>query len=298
MDKDWVDDKIVYDLIKGLIEVIKDFRKIPNVKIVIALRTNILNKVFKKNLSRGIQREKYEHLYLKIEWDSNDLRNLINNRLSVLMRGQYSQKPPTIDEILPKSTKKFQSGFDYILERTLLRPRDLISYFNILMKNSNGNTSIPRDVIKKSEREYSIGRLHALDDEWLENFGSLEVLYSFLKSGHHSFTIDDISEKTKDIFFDNVVNNEIEKLNNNLQDSFNNFVKNLELSPLIQQVLIILYEVGIIGIKVSPIDSIDFVIKSVSYSEEDLEMTSRFYVHKMVHKALRIKSTKPKHNMT
>ena len=45
LDKEWVSNEIVYDLIKSLIDTIKDFRVLPNVKIVIALRTNIHRKI-------------------------------------------------------------------------------------------------------------------------------------------------------------------------------------------------------------------------------------------------------------
>jgi hypothetical protein len=69
LDKDWVDSTIVYDLIKGLIEVIKELRRIPNVKIAIALRTNIDQIIFKKNKTRGVQEREIQSTLLNHELD-------------------------------------------------------------------------------------------------------------------------------------------------------------------------------------------------------------------------------------
>lgn len=292
LDKNWVDSNIVYDLIKALIEVIKDFRKIPNTKLIIALRTNILQKIFRKNLTRGVQREKYDYLYLNIEWDREDLTNLINNRLKTLMRGAYTKEPPKISELLNKETSKYPSGFNYILDRTLLRPRDVIAYFNLLIENSNGKALIPRDVIIKTERVYSQGRLQALDDEWLENFGNLSVLYSFLKRGAISFSLEEIEEKAKEYFFNQIANGDSKTVSAKLHPLFDAFINDDEVNvfPLLKRVLIILYEVGIIGIKLSPETSTDYVAnsKSISFNAEDLDINTKFYVHKMLYKALRI----------
>src|ERR1035437_5689529 len=49
LDKEWVSSEIVYDLLKSLLDTIKDFIVIPNIKIVIALRTNIHRKILKVN---------------------------------------------------------------------------------------------------------------------------------------------------------------------------------------------------------------------------------------------------------
>lgn len=296
LDKNWVDTDIEYDLIKALVEVIKDFRKIPNTKLIIALRTNILQKIFYKNSTKGVQREKYKYLYLNIEWTRIDLTTLINNRLSTLMRGTYTKDSPKINELLPKETSKLPSGFDYILDRTLLRPRDVISYFNLLIEKSNGKTQISREKITKSEREYSLGRLQALDDEWLENYGDLSVIYNFLKKGPISFTLEDIKEQVGEYIFNAVANNELKDVKPEIQKMFSAFVEDEELNvlPVLKKMLIILYEVGIIGIKLSPEYSLDFISTSVNYNKEDLDNLSKFSVHKMLYKALRIRERKNK----
>lgn len=292
LDKDWVDEGIVYGLIKSLIGVIKDFRQIPNVKIIVALRTNIHYKIFKKNSSRGVQREKYQHLNLKIEWEKEDLKKIINKRLEVFMKGIYTNASPTIDEILPEIVENTTTGFEYILERTLFRPRDVIAFFNLLITKSNGKTNIEKDTIKNSEMEYSNGRLDALNDEWLDNFGNIKVLYSFLKKQPSSFTYQEIEDVVEKYFYEQISSDKIDELSQDISHYFKTYREKMKEIPL-KEILVILYEIGFIGIRISPESKINYMVNSTDFIEEDdLEPASKFYVHKMLRKALRIKDIK------
>ena len=67
LDENWVDDELRYKLIRALIETIKKFRKIESVKILVTLRTDLLNRVLDKTRDSGFQREKYNSLFLLIK---------------------------------------------------------------------------------------------------------------------------------------------------------------------------------------------------------------------------------------
>ena len=290
LDKDWVDNAIVYDLIKGLIEAVNEFRKVEQVKIVIALRSNILEQIFHKNITRGIQREKYSHLYLDLIWSKDELKSLVNKRLSELMRGQYTKGSPLIEEIFPEARNNQLGGFDYILERTLMRPRDVIDFFNKCIKHADGKTKISKEIIRKAEEEYSLGRLQALNDEWHENYHNLFILYSFLKGSSKSFTISSIIEKAREVFFECVASGESLNLNTELRELYLKSAETLKTRPLLLKILIILYEVGLIGIKMTPENAIAYAGLSASkFTEDDLTEETKFYIHKMFHRALKVK---------
>ncbi len=293
LDKEWVSDVIVYDLLKALIETIKDLSKIGNVKIVIALRTNIHKRILKSNLTRGVQREKYNHLYLDIRWSESELKQLLNNRLRELMRGSYTSESPTIDDILPDAKtqgKTIISGFDYMIERTFMRPRDVIDFFNKCIKHADGKTKISREVLKFAEDEYSHERLRALNDEWLENYGSLFCLYGFLKGVSTGFKKDEVKELAEEYFVEIIGNDEVKKLSSELQAMFETYGEDFELDKLLCHVLIILYETGLLGIKISPETKNEYVYESYTAIEvRDLLPDSKFYIHPMFKKALRIK---------
>ncbi|WP_305983485.1 P-loop ATPase, Sll1717 family [Roseivirga thermotolerans] len=290
LDKEWVSNTIVYDLIKSLIETIKDFSKVANIKIVIALRTNIHKKIFKENISRGIQREKYNHLYLDIQWNKEELLELLDNRLRELMKNNYTSDSPKVDDILPSANKKQSSGFEYIVERTFMRPRDVIDFFNKCIKNADGKTKISREVIRKAEDEYSHERLRALNDEWIENYGNIHCIYKFLKGCPNGFKIEDIISVVEDSFLDSIGNNEVLRLSIGLQASFREFGEKYDTKKLLKEVLIILYEIGLLGIKQNTENRKEYIYESYSaYEVDDIIESTRFYVHPMFHKALRIK---------
>lgn len=290
LDREWVSNKIVYDLIRSLIETIKDLCRIPNVKIVIALRSNIHKKVFKENPSRGVQREKYNHLYLDVQWNKEQLRELLNNRIRELMRGAYTKDAPTVDDILPTANKKQVSGFDYLIDRTFLRPRDVIDFFNKCVKYGDGKTKVTREVIRLAEDEYSHERLRALNDEWLENYGDVHCLYGFLKGEADGRKFSEIASVADDYFMETIGDNEHLKLNVELQSLFMKYGKDFKTVTILKPILVLLYEIGLIGIKLSGNNKTEYIYESYSAIDgKDLSEDSKIYVHPMFHKALRIK---------
>ncbi|MEK6481530.1 hypothetical protein WJR50_28560 [Catalinimonas sp. 4WD22] len=293
LDKEWVSNTIVYDLLKALIETIKDLSRISNFKIVIALRTNIHKKILKSNLVRGVQREKYNHLYLDIKWSESELMQLLNNRLRELMRGTYTSDSPTVEDVLPEAkshSKKQISGFDYLVQRTFMRPRDVIDFFNKCIKHADGKTRISREILRLAEDEYSHERLRALNDEWIENYGNLFCLYGFLKGKKDGFKRDEIVVVAEEYFVEIIGNDEIKNLNDELQSFFNNYGNDFEAIKLLNKVLITLYETGLLGIKIGPETKTEYIYESYTAIESsDLTPVSKFYVHPMFKKALRIK---------
>ena len=67
LDEKWIDDKIRYKLIKALIETIRELKKINTAKIVIALRKDLIYRVFRETRSAGFQEEKYQSLFLNLK---------------------------------------------------------------------------------------------------------------------------------------------------------------------------------------------------------------------------------------
>lgn len=290
LDKDWVDTRIVYDLIRALVEVIKEFTRIPQVKIVIALRTNIDDIVFHENTTRGLQREKMKYLYLKLNWTISDFKSLINNRLKLLMKEVYTNRSPTVADILPDYTKSKGDAFKYMVERTLMRPRDILDFFNRCIEKSKGKTRITWSVINSVEKEYSEGRMQALDDEWLENVGDLDVLYSVIKKQSRKFTISSIHDHANSHFVQLISQGRLDNLNDRWRELFEVFGDKFEPIPLLKEIFALLHNVGILGIKRSPEEPIEFIQDSFSQLKPDeIEKNSPvFYVHPAFYKGLKI----------
>jgi len=285
LDTDWIDSIIVYDLIKGMILAINELATIPGSKIVIALRENINDIVFKKS-QQGIQREKYNHLYMKIHWEDGELKEMLNNRLKELMKDHYSGESPTVEDIFPIGKKK--DAFEYIIDRTFMRPRDVISFFNKCIEKADGRANISMEVIRQAEIEYSDERLKALEDEWFDNYGNLYYLYSFLKKVKKSnFMLSDLKE---DDFIEFICQDPISFKNDKVVSIHKKYTAD-DFKSCVKEILIVLFRIGMIGIKNDPRSPTSFSYHNSNNKKlnaEDLNDEAKFMVHKMFLSALNI----------
>src|SRR5271154_7106069 len=88
--KGWVDTTIRFRLIRALIESLRAFRRITNLKIVVALRTDIVERVMQETRDLSFQREKYDDYFIKMRWTRSLLLDLLRKRIRALFRRQYS----------------------------------------------------------------------------------------------------------------------------------------------------------------------------------------------------------------
>ena len=190
LDKEWITSELRYELIGSMIEVIKELQVLKGVKIIIALRDNLYQLVFSGTKHTGGQREKFKPLYIETEWSKEDLKILLERRLEIITKNNLSMKN-AFDKLNNENKK---TGFDYIVERTFLRPRDIISFINHAISNANNKAHFSLDIIKKAEISYSIDRLQAIEDEWGENYGDLKELFKFLEGKTNGFRLKSIKE--------------------------------------------------------------------------------------------------------
>ena len=69
------------------------------VKIIVALREDLLRLVLDQTRDAGFQEEKYESLFLRLRWKPAQLRELLDLRVSMLIREQYTTKRVTFNDI-------------------------------------------------------------------------------------------------------------------------------------------------------------------------------------------------------
>lgn len=91
LDEAWAEERIKLKLIKALIETIRKFKQVSNVKVFAALRYDLLDKVIHSSREAGFQEEKYESLYLKLRWNKQQLFDLIEKRINHLIRSRYTK---------------------------------------------------------------------------------------------------------------------------------------------------------------------------------------------------------------
>lgn len=179
LDKEWVDERLTNDLILCLFRTVNDLKKVYNLKVLVALRTNIFEELDFGQRSGG-QEEKFRSLILRMQWTRTEIENVLDQRVKV---AAFKYRLPGIEsarDLLPARNKTRGSAIDYIIDRTLLRPRDAIAFMNECLTAASGKARITWDAIFAAEIPYSNKRLLALRDEWKPTYFGIEhVLRTF-----------------------------------------------------------------------------------------------------------------------
>ncbi|PLL16914.1 DNA repair protein, partial [Klebsiella michiganensis] len=274
----------------ALIEEIKVFRKIKNIKIIVALRLDLLRSVFNLTRSSGFQEEKYESYILDIKWTPEQLTELIQKRVGEVYRKQYTRDNVKIQDIFPKP-KGGPTGLtpiEYITERTLLRPRDILQYVNECFSVALNRERISWDSIQKAESVYSLKRLRSLKEEWGDIYPSFEETVELLRNLPDKFSRTIIPRANIDSVISElsiqgtqdpcaVVANKM--LNGESRES-----------DVINELLLCLYNLGIVGFKVSSLTPYKWSSRnSTPATKNEIKRASGMKIHKMLHSALDIR---------
>lgn len=140
------------------------FRRIRNVRILIGMRDDLLDLVLAQATTPGFQREKFEDQRVKVSWTSEQLLRLVNKRINRLFKSQYTNADVDINDIAPAAIG-LQPFFMYVCDRTMMRPRDVLAYFNIAFSTFGGNGAISQKDFRSIELDFSTTRRRALVDE-------------------------------------------------------------------------------------------------------------------------------------
>ena len=281
LDKEWIPSDIRYELISAMVEVIKEFQVFEGVKIVIALRDNLHQIILGGVRHKGGQREKFKPLYLSLDWNNYNLQQLVNKRLELITDNFLSVKTA-----FQKNYNSHTTGFDYMLERTFLRPRDVISFVNHAIENANNKSFFTLDIIKKAEIYYSNDRLQAIEDEWGENYGEIRDLYSFLIGKYNGFRVKHLREED----FANLLvgDNPETRYNGELLFTVKRYQAEGKFQSIVKDLVYLLFQIGIVGIKKGPEFEVSFYYnRETVITIDDLTPESKIYVHKAFYSVLK-----------
>ena len=95
LDENWVEERLRYKLIMALILTAREFMKVANAKLVIALRRDLIDRVFRLCRDSGFQQEKYQSLYLPLTWTRSEILELLDRRINHLVSRRYTKKKVT-----------------------------------------------------------------------------------------------------------------------------------------------------------------------------------------------------------
>ena len=292
LDENWVDDSLRYRLVRALIETIKAFRKIRNVKLIIAIRADLLERVYKYTRGSGFQEEKYEDFNIPISWSEEQLFDMVDRRIRELFKRQYTKDRVGFYDIFPERYRQQSKCFDYIVQRTQFRPRDVIAFINQILITVSGKTEIGARDIDSAEIEYSKRRLLALCSEWQDEHPCLDIVVQILYGKPIRMKVPDLGDE----MLRGIVSKLIEKpesADGITELASEVYLEEVDVDQLRRRIVAIMYKVGIIGIKRNGYDQTQFSYSS-SYvvRDEDINGEVEIAVSPMLWQALGSKKRK------
>ena len=294
LDEDWAETETRCRFIRALIEETKSLRRIPQVKVVTALRRDLLDLVFDKTRDSGFQEEKYEAYLVRVTWGKDDLRKLLSARVTEVYRRQYTSASVNFNDIFPTQQKgETGEAVDYIVERTLYRPRDAIQFCNECFQSAADRPRISWRAIYAAEANYSAKRLKSLREEWSEYYPALEATVEILRNIVVPFTRSSLSGARLE-----ETTAELHELDQNdpcvaAAKMLYSPIGKMSEAEVISRILMCLYHVGMIGIKISTLDTFIWShIDQPRISRGEIKRANQIKVHKMFRHALEITDQK------
>ena len=247
LDENWTDEESKYKLINSLLDTIRFFIGIPSLKILIAMRNDLLSKTVEVS---NRQNEKDESYTIKLNWSPTTLTNLIDKRLQYMFEFKYKKNSKISFKHIFDCFISETEGYNYILERTMMRPRDVISFVNQCIKQADGRTSItPLDIIN-AEKLYCDERLTALKHEWHTLYPNVECYIKAIRSLGNRFNYFNIKDNYQTVL-DSLLNSAIENQDDPIVVSFlecnidNDNCVNVNIKTLVNT----LFTIGVVGIE-------------------------------------------------
>lgn len=295
LDENWADDRIRYKLIKALIDAIRQFKKVDKVKIILSMRVDLLVEVLQSTKDPGFQQEKYASLYLYVKWSRSQLKELIGKRVNQLLKSRYTNHDVELSKIFSSKVNGKIDPIDYIIDRTFMRPRDVIEFVNACISSSENESKVTSTAIKNAEEEYSTGRLIALASEWRGVYPNLKQVVETLYGVPEAFPLSDLTEVKLAELYENAVDeitdtssDEITRNLDKLYENDGNF--GTIRSRFVRQ----LYQVGIFGIRFSSSSTTQWNYEAKSALQPtplNLSGNTRITVHPMFHRVLGIRTS-------
>jgi hypothetical protein len=219
---------------------------------------------------------------------------------------RYNIDPPwEINTLLPHKNPQ-NDPLQYILDHTLLRPRDAIAFFNEIFSEASEKDSIRQEDIYAAERSYSKGRLDALRDEWKSPYTDIDKVLLIFRQRPAEMSMEDITDAFNNIAL-LLLDDKFEgkswldplcrSKKNSRTAADDNFPTLSEWYYYYGDLFKFLFGIGFLGFNKSKIEGSRKKRVIYSYMEEgttqqadeSLESIGYFYIHPAYHQALGIR---------
>jgi len=293
LDTGWARSEIRYRLIRALIEAIKKFRKIRNLKIIIAMRIDLLDTVFRETRDSGFQEEKFEAFFLRLMWDQSDIVDVMDRRIRKVFKDQYTKKEVGFYDVFQNKVGSEQTD-KYITDRIAGRPRDAILFLNFIFQEAAGKTLITKRVIQQAEVLYSASRAVSLCEEWNDRFPNLHLYLKTLKGLNSRFLIADMPlASLNNLLLDCVgikEHDEVSKAAEEIVERGQTFESQSEALAFCNILFSALFVTGVVGAKFEATGRPEWTARTASPAlHREFELNTQIHVHPMLFRHLGVR---------
>jgi hypothetical protein len=232
LDLGWNNSEVANNLLLGLLAAINHLSALSkNIYVCVFLREDVYSILITKTQHS----DKYRNVE-RIRWEKEDLLRILNERIN------FNRDKATIGRLANPFNTVFPATIgtsntdNWLLERTLGRPRELIQLARYYTESVDGDE--PSDeTLKGSEQGYSSWKLDDLCTEYSNQYPGLISIFSYWKTNffRHKYHLkrSEIEEMLLRIATEVVLN----------EDWFNAAVADTDMNALLK----VLYEIGFIG---------------------------------------------------
>lgn len=191
LDKGWNNSEEAKNFINGLFVAVGELEKINSLNVFFSIREDMY-----RNLSSAFDdTEKIRGNIERILWRDIDLKKIIDKRLQAALERE-GLLPDGIP-LIGINVQIFEEGaLQYIINKTLKRPREIIHFCNLALEelkrqsdNSVQESKITIQIVKEVEGEFSEGRLDDFIEEYKFEYPNLELLICFFENGNEYYEI-------------------------------------------------------------------------------------------------------------
>jgi len=183
-------------------------RKIKNAKIILYLRSDILKELGKLDAESARWSDFCEEIDWAIvnryDWSNSKLLQMINKRIFASLKEEsigFEDIFDSKDINLTNKHGKTQNVFQYMVERTMHRPRDIIQFCKYVQKEVKETNTLYFRTIKNAEKKYGNWLVsYELANEINPILKNTDSLYELLKLiGSRPFSLTDFNDRYKSI---------------------------------------------------------------------------------------------------
>lgn len=294
LDKDWAPNDLKGLLLKSLLMAIKHLKRIPNVKIIIALREDIKHHLFHETPTPGFQEDKFESLEVRLIWSTRQLKNLANARINNSYKSTYTNASVRLEQIFNSFQIDKKTPIDYIISRTRFRPRELILFLNTCIEraSSENHNQITRTSLLAAEKRYSSKRIQSVHDEWGQVYPCIKLYFNLLRRKPAVYSVGRFLQLNITEFSNEIVTHDLTKHDpigaRMLQENGNDLVQ-LSDRKILRELVKVFYQCGIVGMNISSeLPIIWSFIDDPLLDDTSFDTKAKMHIHPAFYSALGI----------